>query len=192
MTDKQSFIVRLGSWVDGLPDTVRPAVFGALIIVMFMMVRGAWLVAPIAIVYVLATSPTPGADLARGTEVVLLAMFAGGLSGLAYGLLGRRIQKAFPGGHYVTGIVTVAPYMFLLPFVSRLIDRGRFWSALTTEDLVIASLMTLIFGLGIGHLWFGPDSTHCPGSLKAANLTVGAADGRSVEARFARYWLARS
>lgn len=159
MTDKQSFRARVGGWVDGLPDTVRPAVFGALFIVMFMMMRGAWLVAPIAIVYVLATSPTPGADLARGTDVVLLAMFAGGLSGLAYGLLGRHLQKAFPGGHYLTGIVTVAPYMFLLPFVSRLIDRERFWSALTTEDLVIASLMTLIFGLGMGQSWFGPDRT---------------------------------
>jgi hypothetical protein len=159
MTETQSFRARLGAWVDGLPDTVRPAVFGALIIVMFMMVRGAWLVAPIAIVYVLATSPTPGADLARGSEVVLLAMFAGGVSGLVYGLLGRHLQKAFPGGRYVTGIVTIAPYMFLLPFVSRLIDHERFWSTLTTEDLVIAGLMTLIFGLVMGHSWFGPDRT---------------------------------
>ena len=157
MTEKQSLTVRLGSWVDGLPDTVRPAVFGALLIAMFMMMRGAWLVAPIVIVYVLATSPTPGADLVRGTEVVLLAMFAGGMSGLAYGLLGRHLQRAFPGGRYATGLVTIAPYMFLLPYVVRLIDRKRFWSALSTEDLVIASLMTVMFGLVIGHSWFDPE-----------------------------------
>lgn len=157
MTEKQSFTTRLGEWVDGLPDTIRPAVFGALIIVMFMMVRGAWLVAPIAIVYVLATSPTPAADLTRGIEVVLFAMFAGGMSGLAYGLLGRHLQRAFPGGHYVTGIVTIAPYMFLLPLVIRLIDRKPVWTALSTEDLVISSSMTVMFGLVMGHSWFGPD-----------------------------------
>lgn len=105
MTEKQSFTTRLGEWVDGLPKAIRPAVFGALIIVMFMMMRGAWLVAPIAIVYVLATSPTPAADLA----------------------------------------------------LIRLLDGKPFWTALPTEDLVIASLMTVMFGLVMGHSWFGPD-----------------------------------
>jgi xanthosine utilization system XapX-like protein len=157
MIEKQSFTTRLGNWVDGLPDTIRPAVFGALIIVMFMMVRGAWLVVPFAIVYVLATSSTPAADLARGMEVVLFAMFAGAMSGLVYGLLGRHLKRAFPGGRYMTGIVTIAPYMFLLPLISRLIDGKPVRTALSTGDIVIAGSMTVIFGLAMGHSWFGPD-----------------------------------
>ena len=152
-------LARLSVWIDSLSDTVRPAAYGALIIVMFMMMRGAWIVAPIAVVYVLATSHTPGADLARGAGVVGLAMLAGGLSGLAYGLLGRHLRTAFPGGRYVTGVVTIAPYMFSLTFIIRLAHAKRVWDPLTTEDLVITGLMTVVFGLVMGHSWFAADAS---------------------------------
>jgi hypothetical protein len=152
-------LVRLSAWVESLSDTVRPAVYGALIIVMFMMMRGAWIIAPIAIVYVLATSHTPGADLVRGASIVGLAMLAGGLSGLAYGLIGRHLRNAFPGGQYATGIVTIAPYMCLLTIIVRMADGKRVWAPLTTEDLVIAGLMTVVFGIVMGHSWFAPEGS---------------------------------
>jgi hypothetical protein len=110
----ERMLERITTWIDSLPDTLRPATYGALFIVLFMLMRGAWLVAPLAIIYVFVTSATPLSDIARGASVVGLAMVGGALSGLAYGLVGRHLRTAMPGGRYLTGIITIAPYMFLL------------------------------------------------------------------------------
>ena len=146
----------LQRWVEDLPDTIRPAVYGALFIVLFMLMKGAWIIAPIAIIYVLVTSDTPTADIAFGALVVAFAMFGGGLSGLAYGVLGRHLRTAIPGGHYLTGIVTIAPYMFVLPFLLRLVEHEPVLKPLTSEDIWIAAVMTLLFGGVMGHSWFAP------------------------------------
>lgn len=150
------FVDSLQSRVEDLPDTIRPAVYGALFIVLFMLMRGAWIVAPIAIVYVLVSSDKPAADLTFGALVVAFAMFGGGLSGLSYGLLGRHLRTAVPGGHYLTGVVTISPYMFVLPFILRLIEHEPILRPLTGEDVGIAVVMSLLFGGVMGHSWFAP------------------------------------
>lgn len=149
---------RLGGWVESLPPTVRPAAYGAYIIVAMMLMRGAMIIVPLAIVYVLATSHTPLVILGRGAAVVILAMLGGAASGLAYGLIGRHLQRAFPGGRYLTGIVTSLPYMVCLVVVDRLLDQKALWTPLTRTDLGISIGMALFFGPVIGHFWFAPDA----------------------------------
>lgn len=150
-------IERLGRRVDALPPSIRPAVHGALLIVVFMLMRGAWLIVPIAIVAVFFTSRTPFATLGRGATVVLLALGGGALSGLAYGLLGRHVQHAFRGARYLTGIVTVAPYMLVLVYIIRLADNKPVLAPWTRDDLIVMVAMTLFFGIVMGATWFGPD-----------------------------------
>jgi hypothetical protein len=106
-------LLRLIDWIESLPDAIRPAAYGSLVIVMFMLLKGAWLVLPIMVVFVVATSETPVADLLHGASIGMLAIVAGGLSGLAYGLVGRHLRVAFPGGRYIAGLMTVAPYIFM-------------------------------------------------------------------------------
>lgn len=149
-------VERLARWIDSFPDAIRPAVYGALFIVLFMLARGAWIIAPIAIVYVLLTSDTPLVTLGHGVAVIGLAMTGGALSGLAYGLVGRRLQRAFRGGWYLTGIITIAPYMFVLTYVIRLADHKPLLAPLTGLDLGVSLVMAVLFGLVMGASWFSP------------------------------------
>ena len=152
-----SAVARLAARIDALPPTIRPAVFGALLIVFFAMARGAWLVLPIALIYLFATSPHPWASFMTGVGVVLLAMAGGGLSGLAYGLVGRHVRTAVRRGYYVTGVLTLAPYMFVLPFILRLSEGQPFWHRLSAAEVAMSGGLTLLFGLVLGRAWFGPD-----------------------------------
>ena len=92
-----------------------------------------------------------------GAGVAVLAMVGGGLSGLAYGLVGREVRTTMRGGYYLTGILTLAPYMFVLPYILRLVDGAPFWRRPSGADLTISSIMTLVFGVVLGRAWFGPD-----------------------------------
>jgi hypothetical protein len=121
-----------------------------------MLMRGAWIIAPIAIIYVLVTSDKPAADLAFGVLITALAILGGGLSGLSYGLLGRHLRTAIPGGHYLTGMVTVTPYMFVLPFLLRLVEHKPVLRPLTGEEVGMSLVLSLLFGAVLGHSWFAP------------------------------------
>ena len=153
---------RLAVRIDALPPTIRPAVFGALLIVFFAMARGAWLVLPLAVIYLFATSTHPWASLMTGVGIAVLAMAGGALSGLAYGLVGRHVRTAVRGGYYVTGIVTLAPYMFLVPFILRLGEGEPLWHRPSGAELAASGGMTLLFGLVLGRAWFGPDDEANP------------------------------
>jgi hypothetical protein len=153
---------RLAARIDALPPTIRPAAFGALLIVFFAMARGAWLVLPLALIYVLATSTDPWASIMTGVGIALLAVAGGALSGLAYGLLGRHVRRVVRGGYYLTGILTLAPYMFVLPFIRRLGEGEPFWRRPSGGELAISGGLTLLFGLVLGRAWFGSDDEAKP------------------------------
>jgi hypothetical protein len=154
ISTSKSRLDRLGEWIEALPPSIRPAVYGAGLIVVFMLWRGAWLVAPIAIVAVLVFSPHPLHAIGLSLSVVALAIIGGAFSGLAYGLVGRRVKDALPGGRAVAGILTVAPYMLLLSYIARIREGVPLWSAPTTVELVISALMALLFGTVMGYSWF--------------------------------------
>jgi hypothetical protein len=150
-------VQRLAARIDALPPSIKPAAFGALLIVMFAMARGAWIVLPVLVVYVLATSPDPGASLMTGVGIALLAMAGGALSGFAYSFVGRHLRTAVRGGYYLTGIVTLAPYMVVLMYIARLAQGVPLGHRLRGEDVAIPIFMTLLFGIVMGRAWFGPD-----------------------------------
>ena len=156
-TKQPTRVERLAASIDALPPSIKPAAFGALIIVMYAMAHGAWIVLPIAIVYVLATSPDPWSSLVTGAGIAFLAMAGGALSGFAYSLVGRHLRTVLPGGYYLTGIVTLAPYMVMLTFMSRLADGVSLSQRPRASDLGIGGFLTLLFGIVLGRAWFGPD-----------------------------------
>jgi hypothetical protein len=151
------FVERFAARIDALPPSLKPAAFGATVVVMFAMARGAVYLVPVLVVYVLATSPDPWSTLMTAAGIFVLAMLGGALSGFAYSLLGRRLRTAFPGGYYLTGIVTLAPYMFLLTYIARLTDGIPLWHRPRVPDFAISGFMTLLFGVVVGRAWFGPD-----------------------------------
>jgi hypothetical protein len=153
------FAERFDAWVESLSPTIRPMVAGAFIIVIFALMRGAWFIVPIAVIYVFATNAHPWSTIAFGAGVTLAAMAAGALSGLSYRVLGRHVQRAFRGGWYITGVVTVAPYMLMLNYINRIVDDEPVLVPLTGEDLLISGFLTLVVGLVIGHSWFGPEKS---------------------------------
>ena len=143
-------VERVAEWVDDLPPTIRPAVFGALIVVFFAMARGAWIIIPIAVIYVFATSPHPWVPIMTGVNIGVLAMVGGGLSGLTYGLVGRHLRTAVRGGYYLAGLLTLAPYMFALSYVIRAAHGIPLWSRPTEPEVVMSTIMTVLFGLAWG------------------------------------------
>jgi hypothetical protein len=149
---------RIDAWIATLPPTIRPAAVGVALLLGVILARGAVVIGPLAIVAVFATSHTPWSDLGRGAGVLGLAMLGAALSGFAYGLVGRRLQHAFSAGRYLTGIVTIAPYMAAIDGAARLINRTPFWSPLSLADAAVIVGMTLLYGPMIGQFWFRPPS----------------------------------
>jgi uncharacterized membrane protein len=154
-----TLVERLAARIDALPPSVKPAAFGASIIVIYAMARGARYILPVIVVIVLATSPDPWSSLMTGVGAALLAMIGGALSGFAYSLFGRRLRTAIPGGYYLTGMVTLAPYMIVLTYMARLAHGGQLWRSPDGGDLAVAGFMTLVFGLTLGRAWFREDPT---------------------------------
>jgi uncharacterized membrane protein HdeD (DUF308 family) len=152
-----SRVERLAARIDTLPPSIRPAAFGAMLVVMFAMARGASIILPIIVVYVRATSPDPWASLMTGVGIAVLAMIGGALSGFAYSLVGRHLRKAIPGGYYLTGIVTLAPYMFVLSYIVRLSDGVSLWHRPRGGEVAISGVLTLAFGIALGRAWFGEE-----------------------------------
>ena len=157
--EPRGWLQRLGARIDALPEFWRPAAYGAGIVLMWMGMRGAIFVIPIAVVYVFITSQTPLADLGKGVTVVALAMLGGALSGLAYSAIGRRLLKFRPIGRYLAGTITLAPYMFVLIYIVDFTKGVGLLHRPTTEDLVIAALMAVFFGVVMGRSWFGDAKT---------------------------------
>jgi hypothetical protein len=154
---RDSLTTRLVARVDKLPEFVRPIVYGALLVLFAMSLRGALFVVPIVVIYVLATSHTPLVDLALGASVVGLAVVGGAFAGLSYSALGRHLLRLGRFGRYLAGIATLAPYMFVLPFILRVADRRSVFAPLEEEDWVIVAFMSVFFGIVMGEFWFGDE-----------------------------------
>jgi len=158
-TQSTSLLQRLAARIDALPEFWRPAAYGAGIVIMWMGMRGALFALPIVAVYVFITSQTPFADLGKGILVVVLAMLGGALSGLAYSAVGRPLRQFGPIGGYLAGVITLAPYMFVLIYILDFIKGVSLLHRPSREDLVIAPLMAVIFGTVMGRSWFGDAKT---------------------------------
>ncbi len=145
---------RLADQIDSLPEFWRPVAYGASFVLLWMGMRGAMFLVPIALIYVLFTSQTPLADITKGVIVVALAMLGGALSGFAYSLFGRRLRTIPRIGKYLAGMVTLAPYMMVLNYII-VFTKGQTLTDLPSRGyLVVTTLMTVFFGIVMGNSWF--------------------------------------
>jgi hypothetical protein len=157
LVDPVRFAAKLDAWINTLPEFWRPIAGGASIIVTFMAARGAVFLFPIAVIYVLLTSSTPLADLTSFAAVLLIAIFAGALSGLMYSLVGRRLRRLGLVGYYLSAIVTVAPYLVVLVNLGLdhrtpgLFRRADGW------DYGFAAIGSIVVGLMFGHAFYKRD-----------------------------------
>lgn len=130
--------------VERIPPFIRPAAFGA-----FML--GAWLVVPALLLAPFVVRSL--SDAGQGLLVVAAAIGAGAAGGLAYSLVHPITTKLGVFGPYLTGVACVAAYMGVLAAVgpSMLGDSG----ITDQSDAVVFAIITLFFGLVVGHFWFG-------------------------------------
>lgn len=155
--DPTRFAAKLNEWINGLPEFWQPIAGGASIIVVFMAARGAVFLFPLAVIYVLLTSSTPLTDLTNLAAVLVIAVFAGALSGLMFSLVGRRLRRLGLVGYYLSAIVTVAPYLFIL--VNLGLDRrtpGLFHRA-DGWDYGFAAIGSIVAGVMFGHAFYKRD-----------------------------------
>ena len=135
--------IRIFGWFERVPAWARPAVVGALVLGAIVSVRILFALP------VLFSSPgvLGGALLAVGA-----AAGAGAFGGIAFSLTRPVLRKLGRPGDYLTGIVCVFAYMGALAvaapnaFGEPLIHDSSEW--------VIFSIVSLFFGLVIGHSWF--------------------------------------
>jgi hypothetical protein len=150
MADMVSFGNELERRIKTLPEFFQPIAYGAAIILFFMGVRGALVIFPIAVIYVLATSSTPLAELEMGAGFLLLAIAAGALSGLSYSLFGKYLRRLGPMGPYLAGIVTVAPYVLVLFHLNTDSKSHTLFQSMDVWDYGLVVLMSVLFGSIIG------------------------------------------
>jgi hypothetical protein len=121
---------------------------------MFMVWRGALFAAPVALIYVFVATAHPWSALLTAAEVLGLVTAGGALSGLGYGLVGRHLRDSFPGSSYLVGILTVAPYMCLMPYVMNVTDGVSLTRPIDMDSVVVCAVLTLVFGCAMGYGWF--------------------------------------
>jgi hypothetical protein len=151
------FAAKLQAWITTLPEFWQPIATGASVIVVFMAARGAAFLLPIALIYVLVTSSTPFADLAKGAGFFLIAILGGALSGLMYSLVGRRLRQFGVVGYYLSSVISVAPYMLVLVHLGldskspALLHRADAW------DYGFAAVVSIVVGSLFGHAFYKRD-----------------------------------
>ncbi|HJU66700.1 MAG TPA: hypothetical protein VJ650_00530 [Gemmatimonadaceae bacterium] len=139
--------VRLFEWVERLPPVARPAALGAALLASLVLIR------------VIFSFPrlikTPDALAGAGLAIVAAAS-AGAVGGFAYSLTRPTFKRLGRPGDYLTGIVCVFAYMGSLilaapwAFGESIVEDRAGW--------VIMAIVSVVFGLVIGHTWFRSDS----------------------------------
>jgi len=148
-----TFAEKLDRRINSLPEFFRPIAYGAAMILIFMGVRGALFIIPIAIVYVLVTSSSPMTELAKGAGFLLLVILGGALSGLSYSLIGRYLRRLGIAGAYLAGIITIAPYLLVLFHLGLNNKDDPLLHHMDLVDYIFVAIMSVIFGSMVGHVF---------------------------------------
>jgi hypothetical protein len=152
---------RLDAWLLTQPEWLRPAFYGAAMIPLLVLMRVRWLW-PLALV-ALGTAFYRGQVTWSGTFRAVcalgLAMLGGAAGGLAYGVIGRPVRRVPYAGGYLAGVVSVAPYAVSIPFILRWSEHQPVWAPLDGAEIFATGLITLLFGLLIGHVLFKEPAT---------------------------------
>lgn len=130
-----------------LPSSLRPAALGASALAAIVSFRVLF-----AVPAIIAKPALTGELLLA----VLAAAAAGASGGLAFTAVRPAFKRLGRPGDYLTGIVCVGAYLTSIMLVAPI----AFGKSLMTGPAAWFSLAftTLLFGLIIGHSWFGPSS----------------------------------
>jgi len=145
--------VSLWERLERLPLLVRAPVYGAAFLWFLIGLRGGLIGIPIILLYITFFSHAPATDLLQVVAVLTLATLGGALAGWSYALLGRWLIR-LPGGAYAAGILSVAPYTSMAVLIVRLIEGETLLRPPDRVDLVTFAVITVLFGLLLGHTLF--------------------------------------
>lgn len=139
------------AWLLKVPEVLQPAAFSAAFLAAVVLLRA------------LFTIP---AIIARPALLgpLLLAMLAaaggGAMGGLAFSLTRPTLKRLGRPGDYLSGIVAVSAYLLSINLVSpvafgeQLVSGRSGWFAF--------AITAVLFGMFVGHSWFGPGKTTKP------------------------------
>ena len=135
--------VKLFAWVERVPPWARPAVVGAALLGAMVLIR---------VVFVIPFVVRDPGRLGEALIALVAAASAGAVGGLTYSATRPTLKKLGLAGAYLTGIVCVIAYMGALALASPY----AFGKSLveSRSDLVIFGIVSVFFGLFIGHSWF--------------------------------------
>jgi len=114
---------RITDWVDSLPEFWQPVANGALFIMLLMGVRVLALIPIVAAIIILHGHFTGRLSDLRALALLPIAIVAGGLSGLSYSIIGRRIAKVKWLGSFAAGFIAGFPYAVVVLFAYRWLQR---------------------------------------------------------------------
>lgn len=127
-----------------IPRSLRPATGGALMLATIVLVRALFSLPQIL--------EQPGL-LGELFMALLAAAAAGASGGLVYSAVRKPLRRLGRFGDYLTGIACIAAYLGSLILVAPIAfgepiaEGGDSW--------IVWLIMSILFGLLIGHMWFG-------------------------------------
>lgn len=136
-------LLRLFEWVERVPPIARPAAVGAALLATLVLLR---------VVFSLPRLVKEPSEFASAALALVSAAAAGAIGGFAYSLTRPTFKRLGRPGDYLTGIVCVFAYMGSLAFVAPfafgepIVEDRAGW--------VIMAIVSVFFGLIIGHTWF--------------------------------------
>jgi hypothetical protein len=136
-------LLRLFEWVERVPAIARPAAVGAALLATLVLLR---------VIFSLPRLVKAPGELAGAALALVAAAAAGAVGGFAYSLTRPTLKRLGRPGDYLTGIVCVFAYMGSLALAAPF----AFGEAIVEDRAgwVIMAIVSVFFGLVIGHTWF--------------------------------------
>jgi len=148
----------LMSWIDGLPEWLQPVFLGPALLLGMILAKGAIVLVPAAILVFVFNGPSGFEGLDQAAAWIGLIVLSSAVSGLAYGLIGRHIRASAPGGDYLAGIVSVAPYMAAVAAVVQAENEGlSVFAPWSVPTFFVFAVCTVVFGAVLGHALFADE-----------------------------------
>ena len=151
-------LLRLFEWVERVPPIARPAAVGAALLAALVLLR---------VLFALPRLINAPRELAGAGFAVIAAAAAGAIGGFAYSLTRPALKRLGRPGDYLTGIICVFAYAGSLALAAPF----AFGEAIVEDRAgwVIMAIVSIIFGLVIGHTWFRSEPAASPGSSVPQN-----------------------
>lgn len=135
----------LTRWVEGRPEWMRPAIYGAAVLAVMTSIR--------AVLVLLGGAREPRL-LVMALGAIVAASLAGAGGGLVYSVIGRPARRLPVIGPYLAGIIAVAGYMGCILALLAVSGEGDGSTGRTGSSLLAFAVVSIFFGLIVGHQLF--------------------------------------